>query len=277
MEIDGPVIARLAQKRDQALALAKAIDADLVRAVGKIGERLQQLCDLAVIGLVAIDRKPECRLGDEEIAGDKLEACAGRVAPALVVARDHRPPAAMVDHHLGRAENVSGGNERHRYVADPDWPPVVEWLEGCPCPRPEPQLHDVDRIGRRQHRIVAGPRMVRVAMGDDSARHRRMRVDMEVSRHAIKPMLIGAEPTFEGRIGGHDAGYVMPERRTCKDGVRLNAKRETRCRGLPLKLVSGYAVPDPGTPWCIPRSGPRTMSHLGATGFPNGFKQEKKD
>ena len=61
---------------------------------------------------------PKGRLGDEDIASAGLERRAGRVRPALVVAGNHDPGAAVFEHDLGAAEHVAGRHEAHRHIAD---------------------------------------------------------------------------------------------------------------------------------------------------------------
>src|SRR5713101_756827 len=118
MQVDRLVIAGGAQQRDEALTLAEGVDADKMAAFGKEANRMQELLDLVAVGRVAEDRQPEGRLGDEQIAALRLEAGASRVSPALVVARDDDPVAAILDDRLGAAEDMPGRNQGNRYIAD---------------------------------------------------------------------------------------------------------------------------------------------------------------
>ena len=77
---------------------------------------MEQPVDLAAVVGMAKDRQPERRLGDEDVAALRLERRAGRIGPALVVAGDDDARALMLEHHLGAAEHMAGGDERD---ADP--------------------------------------------------------------------------------------------------------------------------------------------------------------
>src|SRR5437773_4980767 len=118
MQVDRLVVAGGAQQRNETLAFTEGVDPDEVAAFGIEPHRMQQLLDLVAVGRMAEDRQPEGRLGDEQIAALRLKARAGRVGPALVVARDHDPAAAIVDDRLGTAEDVTRRNQGNRYVAD---------------------------------------------------------------------------------------------------------------------------------------------------------------
>jgi len=113
VQVDRLVVAGLAQQRDQPLAFAQRIDADKVAALGEEAQRMQQPADLALVGRMAKHRQAERRLGDEDIALLGLEQGASRVSPALVIARDDDPAAAIFEHHLGAAQHMAGRGERH--------------------------------------------------------------------------------------------------------------------------------------------------------------------
>src|SRR5260370_22046923 len=129
MQVNRLAVAGSAQEGDEPLAFAEGVDADEVAALGVEPDRMQQLLDLVAVRRVAEDRQPEGRLGDEEVAGLRLEAGAGRVGPALVVARDHDPAAAMLDDCLRAAEDMAGRDEAHRYVADRHLLPIAPRLQ----------------------------------------------------------------------------------------------------------------------------------------------------
>ena len=90
---------------------------------------------------------------------------AGRVGPALVIARDDDPLAFMLQHDLRRAEDMAGGDEADVDLADADRLVIGDRL---PVLRPVARLHDRQRLGRRQHRAVAAARMVGMAVGDQA-------------------------------------------------------------------------------------------------------------
>src|SRR6266851_1873226 len=204
MQVDRLVIAGGAQQRDEALTLAEGVDADKMAAFGKEANRMQELLDLVAVGRVAENRQPEGRLGDEQIAALRLEAGAGRVGAALIVARDHDAAAAIVDYRLGAAEDVAGRRQADRYIADRQLLAIAGRLH-----RPAGALaialaHDRDRLGGGEHAVMAGPGMVAVAVRDDRALHRLHRVDMKATGLAIKPGRGRADPALRRR-NGHDA------------------------------------------------------------------------
>ncbi|MND99968.1 hypothetical protein D3C80_923620 [compost metagenome] len=82
-------------------------------ALGELLDRTQQAADLLGVWGMAKDRQAEGRLGDEDVAGHGFEGGAGRVAPTLVVARGGDGQAAVAHRGLGRAEHVTGGDQRH--------------------------------------------------------------------------------------------------------------------------------------------------------------------
>ena len=229
----GPLVARLPQQRDQPLALAQPIDADLMRALRKVAERGEELRHLLRVGLMAVDGKAEGGLGHEEVAGHEFEGIAGRVAVALVVAGDHGALALIFDHHLGGAEDVARRYEAEGHVPDLSAPrhrPAPE--RGRMTAGPEAQAHDGERIRRGQHRAMAGPRMVRMAVGDDGARHRGMRIDEEVARHAIEalPVRAGAR---SGKLG--DDGMTGTMSCAAQGFASGQAKTGSLVEGLPAK------------------------------------------
>ena len=83
--------APLPQQRDDLLRLAERIDADDVAAIGEQGDRRQELVDLRPVVGMAEHRKAEGCLGDEGVAGDRLEGRASGIVGPLVVAGDHDP------------------------------------------------------------------------------------------------------------------------------------------------------------------------------------------
>ena len=84
------------------------------------GDGGEQGGDLAGIVRVAEHRQGEGRLGHEDVAGDRLEGRAGRVAAALVVAGNDDALAGMLQHDLGRAEDMAGRHQPDRDIAQID-------------------------------------------------------------------------------------------------------------------------------------------------------------
>ena len=139
-------------------------------------------------------RQGEGRLGDEDVAGHRLEGRAGRIGPALEVARDDDALALVCQHCLRRAQDVAGRRELHIDVADPHAFAIFQRLLVGVGHVLEAGAHDRQRFGRGQRRTMAGPGMVAMAMGDHGARHRDGRVDIEVAGLAIEAARRRIEP-----------------------------------------------------------------------------------
>ena len=89
-------------------------------ALGKERDGIEKLANLVPGVRVPEHRQTEGRLGDEHVAGDHLIGQAGRIAGALVVARDDHAGPARLDDDLGRSQHMAGGRETHGHVPDPD-------------------------------------------------------------------------------------------------------------------------------------------------------------
>ena len=86
---------------------------------------------------------------------------------ALVVARDDDPLAVMLEHDLGRAEHMAGGDEADVDLADPDRLAISDRPARL---RAVAHVHDRQRLGRRPHLAMAAAGMVGMAVGDQRAR-----------------------------------------------------------------------------------------------------------
>ena len=117
---------------------------------------------------------------------------------ALVVARNHRALSFVFDHNLRRAEDVPGRHQPHRDISGFEWFAIGKSLHGVTRHRAKPDFHDGHRVSRGKNRLMAGPRMVGMAMGDDGALNGRMRIDVEIARHAIETARIRSEPCLKG-------------------------------------------------------------------------------
>src|SRR5918993_4891976 len=80
---------------------------------------MEQPVDLAAGVRMAENGQAEGRLGDEDVAGHRLERSAGRVLSALVVAGNDHPFARMFEDDLRRSEDVAGRPEADVHLADP--------------------------------------------------------------------------------------------------------------------------------------------------------------
>ena len=118
MQINRLLVAGAAQQGQDALTFSEHVDPDEVAALGKQNDRMQQLVDFLVVGRVSENRQPKRRLGDEEIAINRLERWAGRVWSALVVAGNHYPAAAIIEHDLSAAQHVAGRHQPYLDLAD---------------------------------------------------------------------------------------------------------------------------------------------------------------
>ena len=139
-------------------------------ALGKGGERGKQPADLALVGLVPEHRQPERRFRHEQVAAHGLERRRGRVARALVVAGDRRRARPCARSAPARCRGCARpGCSVTRVSPMVRGLPSVERLLDPSGARAQPQPHDRQRLRRRQHFVVPGPRMVRMPVRDDRA------------------------------------------------------------------------------------------------------------
>ncbi len=206
MQINRLFVSGAPQQRQHALTFAQRIDADEMAAFREQRHGVQQLVDLLAGGRMAEDRQRKGRLGDEQIAILRLERGAGRVWPALVVAGDHDPAAAIIEHDLGAAEHMAGRREPHRDLADRQALAIGERLQRPACRPAVTRSHDRNRLGCGQHMPVAGARVIAMTVRDHGARRRLARIDMEIAWHAIEPRRTDLDPAFGRRCGDRHRG-----------------------------------------------------------------------
>src|SRR3546814_2341615 len=105
-------IAGAAQFSDQPLRLSKRIGAHQDTAI-RIGlARSDQLADLLLDrGMTEYGESKSC-FRDEDVAGCRDEWKAGRIGPALVVARDDHPFACIFEQYLRRTQYVDRKSTR---------------------------------------------------------------------------------------------------------------------------------------------------------------------
>ena len=188
VQVDRAVVAGVAQHPDHALRLAERIGADQVRALRETAASEASSLAISASGRrMAEDRQAEGRLGDEDVAGHRHERQAGRVGRGAC-SRPRRRCAAR------RASTA--------ICAEPStWPAgwkvtarrrsstVSPSLATCVAPGEivaVARRHDLQRLGGGQHRAMPGARVVAVTVGDQRARHRPRRVDMEIARRTIE-------------------------------------------------------------------------------------------
>jgi len=163
-------------------------------ALREEAERGQQPIDLVGIVRMAEDRQAESRLGDEDVAGHRLERRAGRVGAALVVARDDDPGAVMLQHDLGAAQHMAGRSQPELDRAERQALAIAERLQAAARCVAEAHPHDRQGTRRRQHPLMAGPRMVAMAVADHRPVDRPARIDVETAGLAIETLRPDLEP-----------------------------------------------------------------------------------
>ncbi len=194
-------------------------------ALRKLPDRGDQLGDLRLRLRMTEDRQREGRLGDEDIAGHRHEGRAGRVGAALVVAGGDDPQPVRLDGDLRRAENMTGGMESGARAAKRQRLTIGDRLGRAGEARSVASLHDLQRFHGCQHRAVAGASVIGMAVGDQRARDRPRRVDMEVAGRAIKAGGRGAEQVFRAH------------RRT----IGACRRRVSRVRTACVRRIAGHA------------------------------------
>src|SRR5689334_15493843 len=132
------------------------------------------------------DGKREGRLGDEDITWHWLEGRAGRIWPALEIARYDDALALVFQHYLRRAEDVAGRNQAHLDLAGPHAFAVSQGLLLGADHILETRPHDGECLGGGQRMAVARPGVVAMAMGDDRPRYGDRRIDVKVAGYAIE-------------------------------------------------------------------------------------------
>ncbi len=117
---------------------------------------------------MAEDGQAERRLGDEDVAGHRLERRAGRIGPALVVARDDDPLAGMLEHDLGRAEDMAGGDEADVDLAEPDRLAIGDRPRLSAARSGTSMIASVSGVAQTSLMAAAG--MIGMAVGDERDR-----------------------------------------------------------------------------------------------------------
>ena len=181
MQIDRRVVAGRAQQRDHALRLAERIGADQMRALRKQRHRGQQLLHLIRRIAMAKHRQAKGGLGDEDVARHHFERRAGRIGRILVVAGRDDAGVLAGDRDLRRAQHMAGGMKFDRDVAEPDLLAIGDGLRTAGEIVAIAQPHHVERLLGGQHRAMAGPGVVGMAVGDHGALDRPHRIDMKAA------------------------------------------------------------------------------------------------
>ena len=183
------VMSGLADQPDHPLRLAKRIGADDMAAFRLCLYRGQKTRNLLSRVRMLEDRQPEGCLGDEQIAGNKLEILGRTVGMCLVIAGDNGDSAPIGQPDLRAAKDMAGRKQGDGYRSVGQRCSEIEFLEGAGAMRPVTLLHDGDCLRRRQHMIMPRTGMVGMAMRDDGALYRTSRVDIGVDRLYIELMV----------------------------------------------------------------------------------------
>ena len=250
MDVDGRVPARLAQQPDDALALAQRVDADEMGTLRTAAHRGEQPRDLAAVVGVDEDRQAERGLGDENVAGLRLEGRAGGITPALVVSRDDHAGPRMFEHDLGGSQHVPGGGQPDRDIADADLLAIGRRLQRVARGVAVAGAHDGERAGGRQHGGVARARMIGMRVGDHRPRHRARGIDMEIARLDIEALGRRPDPGL-GAHGWLPQGSVQPKmaRRGRVASLRVEPRRLCRDPGAMSDTHDPATLPMPLAEW----------------------------
>src|SRR4051812_23989641 len=210
-------------------------------ALGKHRDRVQELGDLAIGVAVTEYGKSERRLGDEHVARDEFERRTGRVRGILVVARSDDGQSSAFDRDLGGAKHVAGRMERQLGAAQSERLAGLCHLRGTGEIVAVAEPHQVERLLRGQHRAVARPRVVGVAVGDHGLVDRTRRIDMETADLAAhagrrrRQKLFGAHCT---ETHGAEICHIGPGKRSTMPAQ-------------PLFVSSGDLVADRRYQWAL--------------------------
>ncbi len=213
MQIDRCVVAGFSQQRDHALCLAERIGADQMRALRKQRHRGQKFFHLVRRAAVAKHRQAKSGLGDEDVAGHHLERRAGRVGRILVVTGGDDADASVSHRDLRRAQHMACGMKFDGDVAESYRFAIANGLRRAGEMVAVTQPHHVERLLRRQHRAMARPRVVGMAVGNDGALDRPHRIDMEAAGFAAQAGGDGHQDvlrTHFGYIGRAAAIFTSP-------------------------------------------------------------------
>ena len=183
------VMSGLADQLDHPLRLAKRIGTDDMAAFRLFLYRGQKTRNLLSRVRMLEDRQPEGCLGDEQIAGNKLEILGRTVGMRLVIAGDDRDPAPIGQPDLRAAKDMAGREQCDGHRSVDKRCSEIEFLKGAGAMRPVTLLHDGDCLRRRQHMIMPRTGMVGMAMCDNRAPDRTSRVDIGVDRLYIELMV----------------------------------------------------------------------------------------
>ena len=249
VQIDGIVVPRAPQFRDDPLRLAQRIGTDQHAPVRVGGQPVEQFLHLLLDRGVGEDRQAESRLGDEDVAGRDFERRAGGIGAAFVIAGADDPLARMFEQDLRTAQHVPRRDigridaarqadrlpvfDRHRLVRD--FARIV-FSAGAIA-----QFHDGQRFGRGDGFAVAAPRVIGVAVRDERLAHFARRVDPRIGGDDVDAPRFGLYPG-EGRAHScmeRAAALSFPVSRSPYRGGTCRTRQSRRRCARPAGLASG--------------------------------------
>ncbi len=142
------------------------------------------------------DGQAERRLGNEDVAGDRLERSAGRVLAALVVAGHDHPLPGKIEDDLRAPEHMARRDEAYVDLTNADGLAIGN---GSARLLAVARGHDRQRLGRRPDLRVSASGMVRMPVRDERLALRPRRIDPRISRADIDAFRKRLYPGTEAR------------------------------------------------------------------------------
>ena len=150
-------------------------------------------------------RQAEGRLGDEDVAADRLERQRRSRRPGACSRPRRRSACRHARRDLRRTEHMAGRMEGDRDAVELDRLAEHRLLRRAGKIRAIAQRHDVERLARRQHRAMAGAGVVGMAVRDQRPRHRPHRIDEEIARAGSRGLRVwgkaGRGRAWRSKIG----------------------------------------------------------------------------
>src|SRR5216683_1638192 len=172
-----------------------------MRPLRKQRHRGQQFLDFVRRMAVTEHRKAEGGLGDEDIARNQFERRAGGVGRVLVVAGGDDAGVLAGDRDLRRAQYMACGVKFDGDVAESYRFAIGDGLRSAGEIIAVAQPHHVEGLLRGQHRAMARPGMVGMAVGDHGALDRPYRIDVEAPRFAAQSGGNGHQDVLRTHLG----------------------------------------------------------------------------
>ena len=167
-----------------------------MRALWKQRQRMQKLGNLGVRIAMAEDRQRERCFGDEEVAPDELERCAGRVGDVFVISRSHDAQPVRFDGHLRRSQYVTRRMQCDFCAVKIHAFAVRHGLGSAGKIFAAAKPHKIERFLRRQHGAMPGAGVVGMGMRNHRPFHRSGRIDVKTTELAANAGRRGHEYVF---------------------------------------------------------------------------------